>query len=434
MNPIGVGTFNIESLTSYVTRLSSAHNITLGVLFTKIIYPFLEKENFPRDGIKANKSSAFNNFHYNSNELVYALTNLTTIKNLENLTLINFNSFLSDYEVRSTKYWCPLCFQDCRNNKSPIYEKLLWSFEVVEVCFEHRCKLVNSCPSCNNIQYHMTRSGRTGHCYICDTYLGLTDCRKYEELPQDYIVWQKWIIENIKELLILNQQERVYNNKKWINYGENIEYIINLIANNYGIKKNDIFKVSNIPRRLYSYWKNGQRKASLYSVLKLGYVTSISLNKFFSHEEYIMGEKIRRLPQYIYQNNLYKNQKKYEINELKEELRRVIIKNEDKNNPPLSLSQITKILGYKKTETLRKKLPHETEIIVNKYKEYINEKNIKMKDDLRSIIIKLMNDGITPSSSNIEEELKKPKFFWKNSHREILSDLLEELGVVKKSK
>ncbi|MFC5734022.1 hypothetical protein [Cytobacillus gottheilii] len=51
LKPIGINTDEIESLTSYVTRLSTAHNVTLGVLFNELIYPILRKESRPRDGV-----------------------------------------------------------------------------------------------------------------------------------------------------------------------------------------------------------------------------------------------------------------------------------------------------------------------------------------------------------------------------------------------
>ncbi|AKF92992.1 hypothetical protein EX87_04385 [Brevibacillus laterosporus] len=110
--PIGTGSIHVESLTSYISRISTAHNVTAGVFFTKIIFPYLGKESFPRDGFTPKKSCTFNNFHQSSKELISALTDLTTINNLNHLTLIDFSCFLSNYEVRFNKYWCRVVFKN----------------------------------------------------------------------------------------------------------------------------------------------------------------------------------------------------------------------------------------------------------------------------------------------------------------------------------
>ena len=42
--PIGVGTIEIESLSSYISRLAEAHCITVGDIMTHLIAPELEKK------------------------------------------------------------------------------------------------------------------------------------------------------------------------------------------------------------------------------------------------------------------------------------------------------------------------------------------------------------------------------------------------------
>ncbi|AUM66899.1 hypothetical protein C0R09_21540 [Brevibacillus laterosporus] len=190
--PIGAGSIHVESLTSYISRISTAHNVTVGVFFTKIIFPYLGKESFPRDGFTPKKSCTFNNFHQSSKELISALTDLTTINNLNHLTLIDFSCFLSNYEVRFNKYWCSCCFQESRDDNLPIYEQLLWVFNVVEICLKHNCKLICSCPSCKTDQYHLARRNIMGYCYKCGSWLGFSKYSYNEDLCSEHLYWQQW--------------------------------------------------------------------------------------------------------------------------------------------------------------------------------------------------------------------------------------------------
>jgi hypothetical protein len=428
LTPIGIGTKHVESMTSYVSRLINAHNLNSGVFFTKIIYPYLGKVDFPRDGFIPKKSCTFNNFHQKSTELVSALTDLTMINNLELHTLLDFSNFLGNYEVRSNKYWCPCCYQESNDNRSPVYDKLIWAFNDVEVCLEHNCRLICSCPSCNTAQFHISRNNIMGYCYKCGSWLG--DSRYYstDSIPFGYFHWQEWTINNIRELLLLTPNERSNVNRIWVSYKDNIKKNISSVIDNYKIKREHLFNIAKIPIRLYYNWEKGRQRASLSSLLKLCYVTNTPLKKFlFMDFELDIG--LKQLPNFIYSNVLHKTQKKYDIDELRQEIMQII---SDKVDPPPSLSQVSKSFGYKKTETLRAKLPNETNIIIKNYRDYIVEEKQKRREELSNVIIKLLNRDIYPSQKNIEKELGKTSYFWKDSNIKLLNEICQELGVVRK--
>lgn len=426
--PIGTGTVYVESLTSYVSRLINAHNLNSGVFFTKIIYPYLGKETYPRDGFTPRKSCTFNNFHQRSKELVSALTDLTTNSNLEEHSLINFSAFLSNYEVRSIKYWCPYCFQASEDSKQPVFEKLLWAFDAVEICHIHNCKLICCCPTCNTDQYHLSRSGIMGYCYKCGSWLGYRKNDLKEELSAEYLHWQQWVIENIEDILIMRKWEIKEINRIWINYKDNIkEYFTRVIERNL-ITKTEFFNYAKVPSRLYYYWEKGEQRLSLNSMLKLCYVTKTSLKEFLL-KDFELGKGLKQLPDFIYNNIKYKAKKKYDEDELRKKIFRVI---NDKNNPPPSLSQVAKLFGYKERKTLRAKLPYETDIIIQNYNNYKSEENKKRKSEISTAITKLLDKGIYPSQKSIEVELGKTSYFWKRTNRILLNEICKELGVTRK--
>ncbi|QFF99910.1 hypothetical protein PB01_14360 [Psychrobacillus glaciei] len=431
--PIGKSTSDIESLTSYVSRLSSAHNLKVLDLFTKIVYPNLERET-STNVFQPTQSISINNSNIKTKEIVDVLSNLTTIKDLEELTLINFHYFMSSQELRTNKFWCPYCLQEYRNQNKIVYEKLLWNFEVVDICLKHRCKLVNCCPSCKSEQFLLKRKGEVGLCDKCATWLGSENTVAKEKIPDEYFCWQKWVVENIQELLKINTQERIENNIRWIDYGENIKEIIEMSKQKYKLKMNDICSLSNISRKTFYNWVSGKRKASLYSLLKFGYITNATLKNYFS-KDFNMGLEIRSLPLLINENPFYSKPDKNERVKLKEELRKIINEYEEISSPILNLLQISRRLGYTRPTTIREKFPEDIKIIKRKQNEYqreLNDIKDKKKHELKAVIIKLLNDGIYPSERKILAEINNPSFFWVSTNRVLLNELCNELGIVRR--
>lgn len=419
--PIGVGTEDVESLTSYVRRLSGAHNLTLGIFFSKIIYPEINKADIPRDGVTAKKSSAFNSFHNSAKELTLGLKQLTLIENLEQLTLLNFDKFLSSNELRGQKLWCPRCYEDTTNSEKIVYDKLIWSFKSIDICQKHMCKLVSKCPNCNRIQYHLHRDGKLGYCYKCNQWLGVSSFSECEILEDEYIHWQGWVVKNIGELLIINNKKRSILNGSSKNSSEIIDEFKESIKNNFGVTIKYINDISKRDRQF------NKQKASIYSLLKLGYVTNNSLLEILSGN-YKLNFPLKRLPNIIYDTD-YGIKKVNKIDELRNQLSNII---KNKNNPPPSLNTVSRMLGYKKPENLRRRLPIETNIIVENYKIFIQDQKDSKRNEIKQAIIKLSKEGIYPSQKLIEEELNQPSMFWKNTYRDILNDICRELNIKRK--
>ncbi|WP_440274730.1 hypothetical protein [Ferdinandcohnia sp. SAFN-114] len=60
------------------------------------------------------------------------------------------------------------------------------------------------------------------------------------------------------------------------------------------------------------------------------------------------------------------------------------------------------------------------------------EEKRNRREELRNVIIKLLNDGIYPSQKRIENELGKKSYFWNGSNLRLLNEVCQELGVVRK--
>ena len=132
LKPIGIETPQVESLTSYISRLAEAHCLPMRKLVLHIILPLYGKSYLPSGAEDSNitafwkDSSAFNGTSTSAGELVGVLERLTNRDNLRFLTMLPWAEALScRYLTRRTKAWCPFCYQEWQEEGRPIYDPLL---------------------------------------------------------------------------------------------------------------------------------------------------------------------------------------------------------------------------------------------------------------------------------------------------------------------
>lgn len=148
----GTGTRNIESLPSYLLRLSSAHGVTPGRLFRYLLntYPggievgsVLGSQPFPA---VARPTST-------TDELIGLLA-MGRCEHIDQLRRATF-LFLSPALARSPKSfsnhlrWCPGCLHDQQASGVPAHHKLSWLLSDVKNCEVHQVALRESCPHCD---------------------------------------------------------------------------------------------------------------------------------------------------------------------------------------------------------------------------------------------------------------------------------------------
>src|SRR5260370_14361919 len=149
LEPLGVGTAYIESLTSYTCRLAQVHSITVGKLFNHEIGPMIEKlyldsEHNGTNGsfcnnYFTNRGHMFNGVAKCAEDLVRALQALTLRQDLRFLTCLTSTEVVSEIGLlRRTRAWGPLCFGECPCEGRATYDPLLWRLHEVTVCPLHR--------------------------------------------------------------------------------------------------------------------------------------------------------------------------------------------------------------------------------------------------------------------------------------------------------
>jgi hypothetical protein len=194
IEPIGIGTPFVESLTGYMIRLAASHAVRLSDLIEHEL-----RASIPYFHAPAGIPNAINGVHEGARNWVSALERFTLRDNLHLLTLLPFASLLSTpFLIRRERAWCPRCYESPTAQGHEVYEQLLWCLQCVEICPLHNTLLETSCPTCHQGLRPLCAVSRAGFCSRCHQWLGFSRPSTQEALPTDY---QAWVAQQFGHLL-----------------------------------------------------------------------------------------------------------------------------------------------------------------------------------------------------------------------------------------
>jgi hypothetical protein len=192
--PIGVGTPAIESLASYFCRLAMSHCISEAELFRVVA-----------EAMQWNFARGYNWYQLNLSGMsdttgnwVNALSKLTSVPNLDALTLLTWRDVISQSSPSpgSAPRWCPHCLADDRSAGRTPYFRLAWDVGTVPACSKHNIRLVHACPDCGRTNIRQKSSFVVpGWCTSCDAFLG--NAKAVETASPGEI----WIASQVAEML-----------------------------------------------------------------------------------------------------------------------------------------------------------------------------------------------------------------------------------------
>jgi len=170
LRPIGLGTADVESLSSYLTRLAAAHWVT-----PTNLYKVLSAEVFNGKSTVLTSASRLDGFSKLSRQVskVIERTTVPSIKAQE-LTLLAWPPVFAAHGCGLLKphlAWCPHCFQDDLEEGRPLYNRLQWSIRDVTVCLHHHVSLEHACHECGARQVPINANAQVGYCQQCGTSL-----------------------------------------------------------------------------------------------------------------------------------------------------------------------------------------------------------------------------------------------------------------------
>lgn len=164
--PLGVGTDQIECLSSYLSRMADAHGVTRYQLIShlRVWWKQHRRRILPRC-----EELTWNGYGPNVHIALQALRDATG-QDLTDCTLIRLRGTCSGNcisSVRHTRYWCPACYQEDLRSDLPVYDRLIWQLQISERCSIHKHRLLNKCPSCGELQRNDICTTGLDRCYRC---------------------------------------------------------------------------------------------------------------------------------------------------------------------------------------------------------------------------------------------------------------------------
>lgn len=180
LEPIGVGTPTVESLTGYLMRLAEAHCVSMSALVTGELLPAMKPHGLgtrPAATWLGNHGPQFNGMGDTAREAVAALTHLTGRPDLVSLTMRSWAEVLAPHGLlrlgKHARVWCRACYAEALERGTSLFEPLLWSIAVVVVCPRHRRRLSEQCPydDCARVLPGIAALARPGYCSWCNRLL-----------------------------------------------------------------------------------------------------------------------------------------------------------------------------------------------------------------------------------------------------------------------
>jgi DNA-binding phage protein len=210
--PYAIGGIWRESLTGYINRLGWTHHISPRAFVAEMVIPRLKEDlGLPLPAAAmfgAHGAMSLNGTGELASTAVALLKHLTVRMDLHLLTLPWWVGDLPRRgQLRETPAWCPSCLAGWRTQGLPLYQPLLWMFQMVTICPGHRTFLVDRCPWCQKHQMIIaTNKTQPGECTACGAFLGEDSRNCSGQLDNEaHIAWQQWVISVLKELLTVSR-------------------------------------------------------------------------------------------------------------------------------------------------------------------------------------------------------------------------------------
>lgn len=187
LEPCGLGTAMVESLSGYVAGVAAEHSTRVGDLVGRVLSGIENPygEVLPPCRLRRAATTShhgFTQFNYTVNgangtaeRMVFALEVSTGRRDLRGLTFLGYKPVLGAFRFHKTRRWCPQCLAEWQMSHQRLYEPLLWTCATTLTCSIHRCPLAKICPKCRRTVGPLTVGACIGYCDHCGAWLGQAD-------------------------------------------------------------------------------------------------------------------------------------------------------------------------------------------------------------------------------------------------------------------
>lgn len=435
--PIGLGTYEVESLTGYVSRLAQAHSVLPLTLVRQEIMPYWSKISRPQSlaALWEKQALALNGTRKSAEEWVRILEKLTLRQDLGFLTMLPWSSVLSNYGLlRHERAWCPTCYQQWQAKGQVIYEPLLWALEVVEVCPHHQQPLIKQCPNltCQRQLPLLASQIQPGYCSRCLSWLGTSSpifLNGSESTAKSTDrTWEEWSARVMGELLALAPTMSAPLSKE--NLVKSLEGYLQQTGRS-GV--NRLEQQLGLTPATFWRWRKGQGAVELILLLRLCYYLNTTPRQFLTGQVESLKPDEKVEGSFCTTNlgrRLRGANRIFERSAIQAELEASLT---DQTIPPPSMNQLAQRLGYR-LSYLYEHFPELCRALSRRYQAYRKAgRQAKVQqffEEVRGAMLKLYAQGQYPGIVPIAKQLGKPQAFILNpGARAAYRQTLEELGL-----
>ena len=453
LEPVGVGTPDVESLTSYVARLSEAHGVTTRALVVTELLPLLGRAHLVgpvNRGLSAfwqHETGALNGTRTLARDLVAALEAMTLRHDLRFLTLLPWAGVLPPRDLtRRVRAWCPACYEDWRHAGQPVYDPLRWSLLALTACPRHARRLLRVCPypDCRRSSPALGQRARPGYCAWCARWLGRLDAPPTQvaaadagDAPDALTAAerrsQRWVAEAVGELLAAApalpeapSRERVARRLS--------AYVAHLTSGNVSAFAREV----GIPMPTVAQWRKGRGIPTLGLLIHLSGRLGTTPLRFLMEEQVARDPTTRHLGQSVSgtappttsgrQPTGRRARRAFDTAAVQATLEAILANNE---HPPPAMRRVAQRLGRAHAELLHR-LPTLCRAISARYLAYQQAKGAQRRQErcaeIRRAVVQVHDQAFYPSASRIAPLLSQPGFIRDHVARAAWRDALQQLG------
>ena len=426
--PLGMGTVEIESLTSYIQRLAWAYRVNPRVLVAEVILPHLSDRYYADPSqlgsFSRTRSMSINGIGEVAQDWAKVLEQLTMRSDLRFLTLRPWADGLPVWGLqRNAPQWCPTCYEEWREQKQPVYQPLLWTLQAVTICPRHAQPLVEHCPVCQKPQSAIASRRQLGYCTQCQTWLGSKQKKEGSCVDDhDLLDWQTWVVSAVEELSLAS---RAFGSLPWSELSKGMAACVKAVGGGRAFGR--LMKAS---KMVASSWLSEQRTPSFSYVLEMGYVLNVSPLQLMTVEPERLKERL--LAEATYRQPPCTKQclpaSKGDILFMQQFLQKVL----HGEIGPLPVRHVARQLGVGE-KFLVGRFPQECAQITAQYRVYRAERAKRRVtqecEEVRRAVLTLDNQGVVLSRSQVTALLSNPNILRRPEGKATWQALCRERGL-----
>src|SRR6266702_309396 len=394
LDPVGLGTGSVESLTSYFSRLAEAHSVSAGALTHRELLPLNAGErNMFSCAVTARTrcfTSTINSIANAAARFVSVVGRLTGRTDLSYLTMLPWKPVLpTQLLTRGVAAWCPQCLNSWRDGGKTAYMPLLWALEVVKYCPHHRCPLQFVCPCCAKPQPFLGQCCPIGFCTRCKKWLGvegtLNRGDEYSFLRSEAPDWEVWAATQVEEMIRAAFDSPVLLNR------QQLSQLMWAATNAEGLSS--FSRMLGVSPTSMTSWRSGAKLPMLPVYLRIARALNVTLTQLMTGK--VTPDSIHSLDALgipYWRNIRIRNRPTFDLMKAKRQLCEAL-----QQAPPLSLTAFRKRTGYH-YDTLQKHFPDLCTALCERFRQHqiaiVQERHEDKIAEFRAIAHRLHQEGI----------------------------------------